>query len=153
MSLGLWVDGQSQIVVYLLLIQPWSTVPVSCRRRIMQNAISAYLSGIHMVFLPPPLECNWRWCLGATAEQIKEAVDWAMVQRRKHPIFIHCAHGHGRSIAVLVACLIKSGVCQSIAEGESMVKSIRPRIKLNTRQKREIEKWMQTENLNNQTSR
>ena len=46
-------------------------------------------------------------------KQIKEAVDWAMIETKRHPVYIHCAHGHGRSIAVLISCLIKSGVDKS----------------------------------------
>ena len=83
---------------------------------------------------------------GVTAQQIKKGVDWAMKQRDDgHAVYIHCAHGHGRSVGLLVACFLKAGQCHSITEGEAMIKAIRPKIRLNTRQKREITRWMEIE--------
>eukprot|EP00210_Caulerpa_lentillifera_P002702 g2582.t1 len=83
---------------------------------------------------------------GATAEQLKEAVDWACNENNKgHPIYIHCAHGHGRSVAVLIACFLKKRIYRTIEEAEAMIKRVRPKIRLNRRQKTKLREWMKLE--------
>lgn len=79
---------------------------------------------------------------GPTGAQIKLAVDFALDQKRQgHAVYIHCAHGHGRSVAVLVACLIMTKRCGSMEEGEQMVKRVRPRARLNAPQRKAIMEW------------
>ena len=63
-------------------------------------------------------------------------------------IFDHvpdCAHR--LSVALLIACLIKLGVYKSVDEGEAKIKAIRPKIRLNARQRKEITKWMELEGM------
>jgi len=92
-----------------------------------------------------------RFPSGPTKEQLKIGVDWATINRdRGRVVYIHCAHGHGRSVALIIACLIKLGVHKTIEEAESKIKIIRPKIRLNKRQRDEITKWLDSEGIQKQ---
>ncbi|GIL49406.1 hypothetical protein Vafri_5746 [Volvox africanus] len=57
------------------------------------------------------------------------------------PVYIHCAHGHGRSALVLVACLMEAGQVGSWEEGLALLKAVRPGVHLNRRQRQALEAW------------
>lgn len=83
-------------------------------------------------------------CTGPTAELIEEGVRWALQQRKRgQSIYVHCAHGHGRSATVLCACLIEEGKAGLLEDGIELMKSKRPKVKMNARQKRCLRQWLQ----------
>ena len=52
-----------------------------------------------------------------TVEQIDLGVAWSLEQNRQgRGVYVHCAHGHGRSNVVLCAVLISVGAANSIQE-------------------------------------
>ena len=54
---------------------------------------------------------------------IEDAVQWAAQQRRAgHPVFVHCAHGHGRSTVVLCAALV--GCCACLQTAKQVVQAL-----------------------------
>jgi len=70
--------------------------------------------------------------LSPTKEQLKISVNWATSNKDKgRVVYIYCAHGHGRSVALIIACLIKLGVHKTVEEAESKIKAIQPKIRLN----------------------
>lgn len=55
---------------------------------------------------------------GVSPSNIKKAVDFAMEQRRLgRAVLVHCAHGHGRSAGVILACMIVAGDVPNIDDG------------------------------------
>lgn len=56
-------------------------------------------------------------------EQIQEGVDWAQVQLAAGtPVYIHCAHGHGRSATVLAALLSAQGRASTAEEAVEIMR-------------------------------
>ena len=81
-----------------------------------------------------------------TAEQIKTAADWIHHEyKARHSIFVHCCYGVGRSATIMVAALVKCGVCSSVAEAYRLVKSKRPFVELGESHMTELAKWMEME--------
>ncbi len=77
---------------------------------------------------------------------LRASVDWALTQRASgKDVVVHCAFGHGRSATVLLACLLASGVANSVAEGVAMMKRLRPHVELTPDQKVGIELWCKEE--------
>ncbi|KAL3153932.1 hypothetical protein ABBQ32_013494 [Trebouxia sp. C0010 RCD-2024] len=70
---------------------------------------------------------------------VEDGVKW-LLQQRQHgrPVYVHCAHGHGRSTVVLCAALVASGYANSFEEAFQQVRAQRPRVKLNYRQRRTL---------------
>ncbi|XVF24546.1 hypothetical protein REPUB_Repub13aG0137600 [Reevesia pubescens] len=65
--------------------------------------------------------------------QIESAVKWACRKRaRNQPVFIHCAYGHGRSVAVMCALLVALGVVEDWKRAEKYIRERRPYIKMNS---------------------
>ena len=60
------------------------------------------------------------WCAtvaAPTIEQIDLGVAWSLEQNRQgRGVYVHCAHGHGRSNVVLCAVLMSVGAADSIQE-------------------------------------
>jgi protein-tyrosine phosphatase len=57
--------------------------------------------------------------------QIDAAVAWAQHQLAEgHPLYVHCAHGHGRSATVLAALLIATGRAASAEEAVSIMRYV-----------------------------
>jgi hypothetical protein len=69
-----------------------------------------------------------------TPSQLREAVAWLIAVGREAPVFVHCALGHGRSASVVVAYLLSNRYVTTIREGEALLQSLRPGVKLNRRQ-------------------
>lgn len=75
-------------------------------------------------------------------ERVEEGVEWLLQQRAQgRPVYVHCAHGHGRSTVVLCAALVASGHANTFQEAFDAVKALRPRVKLNHRQRRTLVEW------------
>ncbi|XP_071721714.1 uncharacterized protein [Rutidosis leptorrhynchoides] len=74
--------------------------------------------------------------------EIESAVKWAMRKRALNkPIFIHCAYGHGRSVAVTCALLVALGVAEDWKVAEKMIKEKRPYIRMNSLHRGALEEW------------
>lgn len=70
----------------------------------------------------PPASCA---PLGAapSVEQIQKAVEWCTRERAEgRDVYIHCAHGHGRSATVMSALLIALGEASSGEEAVAIQK-------------------------------
>lgn len=73
---------------------------------------------------------------------IESAVKWACRKRAQNAsIFIHCAYGHGRSVAVMCALLVALGVADDWKNAEKLIKEKRPCIRMNTLQRQALEEW------------
>ena len=56
-------------------------------------------------------------CAAPTVEQIDIGIAWSLEHNRQgRGVYVHCAHGHGRSNVVLCAVLISVGVASSVQE-------------------------------------
>jgi protein-tyrosine phosphatase len=76
---------------------------------------------------------------------VKKAVDFALEQRRLgRAVLVHCAHGHGRSAEVLLACMIVAGELPNIDSGLKSIQAVRPKVKLNPVQRHNLEKYLST---------
>ncbi|KAL5568607.1 hypothetical protein UlMin_025182 [Ulmus minor] len=73
---------------------------------------------------------------------IESAVKWACRKREQNrPVFVHCAYGHGRSVAVMCALLVALGVVQDWKDAEKLIKEKRPYIRMNTLHRKALEEW------------
>ncbi|GMH36427.1 hypothetical protein BSKO_04295 [Bryopsis sp. KO-2023] len=80
---------------------------------------------------------------GPTTSMIEEGVEWAFKEKESGaPIYIHCAHGHGRSATILCACLIKDGQASTMEEAIAISKAKRPKVKMNRRQRQVLQDWL-----------
>jgi protein-tyrosine phosphatase len=62
---------------------------------------------------------------GVSPSNIKKAVDFALEQRRLgRAVLVHCAHGHGRSAGVILACMIVAGEIDTIDEGAQLLSTL-----------------------------
>jgi len=93
---------------------------------------------------------------GPSPAQIDTAVGWIAEARRSgKKVFVHCAHGHGRSVTVLAAALLAQREEEGGGEGAEScsdasvdaviahIQTFRPRAKLNARQRRALEGWLE----------
>lgn len=73
---------------------------------------------------------------------IQNAVQWCLHYRSEgYDIVVHCAFGHGRSAAMLIACLLAEGLTGNIDEMEHDLISLRPRVKLTATQFATLVAW------------
>lgn len=66
---------------------------------------------------------------GAQADDstYETAVETALAWRREGiPVLIHCAYGHGRSVAVLIGVMVREGSAADWKEAHAKVLSVRP---------------------------
>jgi len=78
-----------------------------------------------------------------TPAAIERAVAWALGERRAgHSIYVHCAHGHGRSATVAGAVLIASGAASDAPGAVRLMQAARPRVRLNRRQAAALDGWV-----------
>ncbi|KAK9265785.1 hypothetical protein L1049_001710 [Liquidambar formosana] len=74
--------------------------------------------------------------------EIESAVRWACRKRaQKRPVLIHCAYGHGRSVAVMCALLVSLGVAEDWKNAEKFIQERRPYIRMNTLHRQALEEW------------
>lgn len=76
-----------------------------------------------------------------SVSDLTRAVDWARTQHAKGGVYIHCAHGHGRSAAMLAACLLDAGAASSVDGAVALMQRARPRARLNGRQRKAVDEW------------
>mmetsp|Transcript_4881 Transcript_4881/g.14032 ORF Transcript_4881/g.14032 Transcript_4881/m.14032 type:complete len:248 (-) Transcript_4881:347-1090(-) len=77
-----------------------------------------------------------------SVEQIEQGVQWALGQRKLgRGVYVHCAHGHGRSNVLICAALVADGQAATFQEAHAIVRSRRPRAKLNKRQFQALVDW------------
>ncbi|KAJ6358107.1 hypothetical protein OIU78_005854 [Salix suchowensis] len=74
--------------------------------------------------------------------EIESAVKWACRKRAQNrPVFIHCAYGHGRSVAVMSALLVALGVVEDWKKAEQFIRERRPCISMNSVHYNALEEW------------
>ncbi|KAI7746126.1 hypothetical protein M8C21_026620, partial [Ambrosia artemisiifolia] len=71
---------------------------------------------------------------------IENAVRWACRKRSQNvPVFVHCAYGHGRSVAITCALLVALGVVDDWKNAEKLIKDKRPYIRMNALHRQALE--------------
>ncbi|MEN9784919.1 MAG: hypothetical protein RLZZ299_183 [Pseudomonadota bacterium] len=58
---------------------------------------------------------------------VRQLVAW---RAEGHPVLVHCAHGHGRSVAVLVGALVAAGVETDWEQAHARILAVRPRARM-----------------------
>jgi protein-tyrosine phosphatase len=80
---------------------------------------------------------------GPTPELIEQGVRWSLKENEDgQPIYIHCAHGHGRSATVMCAAFIASGKANDIDGALAIMRKARPRVRLNKKQRAVVQAWL-----------
>ncbi|GMV97962.1 MAG: hypothetical protein AMXMBFR83_23150 [Phycisphaerae bacterium] len=74
-----------------------------------------------------------------TPAQLGAAVEWLSEATSRGRVFVHCAAGHGRSAAVVLAYLLARGTVNSVADGLAFLKRRRPGVRLNAGQRAALE--------------
>lgn len=74
-------------------------------------------------------------------ERYHRAVEQAVTWRREGlPVLVHCAYGHGRSVAVVIGVLVREGLARDCREAHAMVLAVRPRARMTPGQRRMVER-------------
>lgn len=74
--------------------------------------------------------------------EIESAVKWGCRKRAQNrPVFVHCAYGHGRSVAVACALLVALSIVEDWREAEKLIKKRRPNIQMNALHRKALEEW------------
>lgn len=69
----------------------------------------------------------------------REAVDLALAWRREGlPVLVHCAYGHGRSVAVCIGVLVAEGRFTTWEAAHAHVLTLRPRARMTEAQRRMV---------------
>lgn len=68
----------------------------------------------------------------AYAAAVEQALAW---RREGHPVLVHCAYGHGRSVAVVVGVLVAEGLANDLGEAQAIVRRVRPRARMSPAQR------------------
>lgn len=67
------------------------------------------------------------------------AVDVALGWRREGlPVLIHCAYGHGRSVAVLIGVMVADGIAPDFEAAHALVLRVRPRATMTPAQRARV---------------
>ncbi len=70
-------------------------------------------------------------------EAWQEAVEQAVAWRREGlPVLVHCAYGHGRSVAVCIGVMVAEGLAPTWEEAHARVLAVRPRARMTEAQRR-----------------
>ncbi|GAA0140076.1 hypothetical protein LIER_01497 [Lithospermum erythrorhizon] len=73
---------------------------------------------------------------------IEAAVKWGCRKRAQNvPVFVHCAYGHGRSVAVMCALLVALGMAEDWKNAEKLIRARRPYIRMNALHRKALEEW------------
>lgn len=68
---------------------------------------------------------------------VAKALEW---RRAGTPVLVHCAYGHGRSVAVVVAVLLHEGHAATPADALRIVQRVRPRARMTPGQRAFVER-------------
>ena len=80
---------------------------------------------------------------GVSADNVAKGVEFARQQRNLgRAVLVHCAHGHGRSAEVLLACMIAAGSYETHQEGMLAYQKLRAKCRLNASQRRHLEEYL-----------
>ena len=79
---------------------------------------------------------------GAFAQAMVQARAW---RAAGHPVLVHCAYGHGRSVSVACALLVVEGVDPDLDTAEARVRALRPRAGIRTYQRSVVESWLRSQ--------
>lgn len=67
----------------------------------------------------------------------REAVDQVLAWRAEGlPVLVHCAYGHGRSVAVCIGVMVAEGLASSWEDAHAKVLAVRPRARMSAAQRR-----------------
>lgn len=73
-------------------------------------------------------------------EDFEAAVEQALAWRKAgYSVLVHCAYGHGRSVAVVIGVLVREGHAPDEQAAMAMVRQVRPRARLTPEQRRFVE--------------
>eukprot|EP00798_Chlamydomonas_sp_ICE-L_P021863 gene21863-28894_t len=79
-----------------------------------------------------------------TVSQINEGVEWCLNERKQgRNVYIHCAHGHGRSATVMCACFLELGLASDPSDSIAVLKGARPKVRMSWRQQLALDCWYQ----------
>lgn len=80
---------------------------------------------------------------GPDAGQMAEGLRWAeRAMGDGNDLYVHCAHGHGRSAAFVSALIVHMGLAPDVAAAAAHLKRRRPRVKMNAEQTRAAEECL-----------
>lgn len=72
-------------------------------------------------------------------EAFRAAVDQVIAWRAEGlPVLVHCAYGHGRSVAVLVAAMVEAGLHDTWEDAHARVLAVRPRARMTPAQRQAV---------------
>lgn len=66
------------------------------------------------------------------------------LRRESPPVLVHCAYGHGRSVAVVIGHLVATGVEPDLDAALARVRRVRPAARLTPGQRRAVAAWLTT---------
>ena len=83
-----------------------------------------------------PYFCVPTWdTRGPDTSKMADAARWAFRQMDDgNDVYVHCAHGHGRSAALVAAMLVELGLVKDVQAAVAHLKMRRPRVKMNAEQ-------------------
>ena len=67
---------------------------------------------------------------------VAQVLEW---RKEGRDVLVHCAYGHGRSVAVVVGVLVHEGLAADPVVGLAMVRAVRPRARLTAEQTRFVD--------------
>lgn len=81
-----------------------------------------------------------------SVDQIQRAIEWTLpyLDDDTYIVYVHCAHGHGRSATIVGAILIATGVVDTVDQAIKCMTKQRPLVRLNSRQRDALLMWTQT---------
>lgn len=75
----------------------------------------------------------------AFARAMAVALEW---RAAGHPVLVHCAYGHGRSVSVACALLVAEGIDPDLDAAEARVRALRPKAGIRAHQRPVVEGWL-----------
>lgn len=79
--------------------------------------------------------------LAPTMEQLRRGVQWLGERTAEGPVYVHCASGHGRSAAFVIAFMLAAGPAMTVDEAVAKLRLKRPGIKLSNEQIARLEQF------------
>ena len=70
-----------------------------------------------------------------TSAEFAKGINWIARGVQEEGVYVHCALGHGRSAAFVVAYMVQSGKSRDLEDALSSVSAVRPGVRLSERQK------------------